>query len=193
MMMGVMLCTHCFFSLNVETLRKQRKLNLTPEKGSNLEKYEWDKHKYDRPRDFSRFNDFQRPYKRLMQHFYFVSPFRGPVFKQIMQDKPIERKWSNSRFPPLKKWKWQEVCYLLPACVCACLIAQSCRTICDPMNSGPPDSSVHGILQARILEWVAIPLSRELPQPRDQTWVSCIAGGFFTVGATRVPMYIIYC
>ena len=42
-------------------------------------------------------------------------------------------------------------------------------------------SSVHGILQARILEWVAIPLSRGLSQPRDQTWVSCITGRFFTV------------
>ena len=45
----------------------------------------------------------------------------------------------------------------------------------------PPGSSVHGILQARILEWVAIPFSRGSSQPRDQTWVSCIAGRFFTV------------
>jgi hypothetical protein len=44
-----------------------------------------------------------------------------------------------------------------------------------------PGSSVHGILQARILEWVAIPFSRASFQPRDQTWVSCIIGRFFTV------------
>jgi len=44
------------------------------------------------------------------------------------------------------------------------------------MDCSPPGSSVHGILQARILEWVAIPFSRASSQPRDQIWVSCIAG-----------------
>ena len=47
------------------------------------------------------------------------------------------------------------------------------------------DSSVHGILQVRILEWAAIPFSRGSAWPRDQTWVSCIAGRFFTVWATK--------
>ena len=59
--------------------------------------------------------------------------------------------------------------------------APSCPTLCDPMGCSPPSSSVHGILQARILEWVAIPFSRGSPQPRDRTQVSCIAGRFFTV------------
>ena len=54
-------------------------------------------------------------------------------------------------------------------------VAQSCPTLCDPM-----DYTVHGILQARILEWVAFPFSRGSSQPRDRTQVSCIAGGFFT-------------
>ena len=49
--------------------------------------------------------------------------------------------------------------------------------------------SVHGISQARILEWVAIPFSRGSSQPRDQTWVTCIAGRFFTVWATYTSMY----
>ena len=53
------------------------------------------------------------------------------------------------------------------------------------MDCSPPGSSVHGILQARILEWVAIPLSRGSSQPRDRTWVSHTAGRFFTVRATR--------
>ena len=53
--------------------------------------------------------------------------------------------------------------------------AQLCLTLCDPM-----DCTVHGILQARILEWVAFPFSRGSSQPRDQTQVSHIAGGFFT-------------
>ena len=54
-------------------------------------------------------------------------------------------------------------------------VAQYCLTLCDPM-----DYTVHGILQARILEWVAIPFSRGSSQPRDRTQVSCNAGGFFT-------------
>ena len=45
--------------------------------------------------------------------------------------------------------------------------SQSCRTLCDPMDCSPPGSSVHGILQARMLEWVAIPLSRGSSRPRD--------------------------
>ena len=55
-------------------------------------------------------------------------------------------------------------------------VAQSCPTLCDPM-----DYTVHGILQARILEWVAFPFSRGPFQPRDLTQVSCIAVGFFTM------------
>ena len=47
----------------------------------------------------------------------------------------------------------------------SCLVSQSRPTLCNPMDSSPPGSSVHGILQARILEWVAIPFSRDLPNP----------------------------
>ena len=65
------------------------------------------------------------------------------------------------------------------------LVAQWCLTFCDPMDCSPPGSSVHGSLQARILEWVAISFSRGSSQPRDQTEVSCIAGRFFTIWTTR--------
>ena len=58
-------------------------------------------------------------------------------------------------------------------------VAQSCPTLCDPM-----DYTVHGILQARILEWVAFPFSRGSSQPRDRTQVSCIARRFYTSRAT---------
>ena len=61
------------------------------------------------------------------------------------------------------------------------LVIQSYLTLCDPMDCSPPGSSVHRILQARILEWVAIPFSRGSSQPRDRTQVSCIAGRFFTI------------
>ena len=61
------------------------------------------------------------------------------------------------------------------------LVAQLCLTLYDPMDCSLPGSSIHGILQARILEWVAIPFSRASSQPRDQTLVSCSAGRFFTI------------
>ena len=57
--------------------------------------------------------------------------------------------------------------------------AQSCLTLCDPMDYSLPGSSVRGILQARILEWVAISFSRGSSQPRDRTRVSCIVGRRF--------------
>ena len=64
------------------------------------------------------------------------------------------------------------------------LVAQLCPTLCDPTNCSPPGSSVHGIIQAKILEWIAIPFSKGSYQPRDRAWVSCIAGRFFTIWAT---------
>ena len=68
-----------------------------------------------------------------------------------------------------REGKWSEV-----------KVAQSSPTFCDSM-----DCIVHGILQARILEWVAFPFSRGSSQPRDWTQISCVAGGFFTSWATR--------
>ena len=69
-------------------------------------------------------------------------------------------------------------CVSLPLCVCACVESiQSGLTLCDPMDCSPPGSSVHGILQARILEWIAMPFSRGSSQPRDEnsvSYVSCI-------------------
>ena len=73
--------------------------------------------------------------------------------------------------------------------VCAvCLVAQSCPTFCNPMDYSPTAHQAPlsmGILQARILEWVAMPSFRGSSQPTDRTQVSHIAGGFFTVQATR--------
>ena len=89
-----------------------------------------------------------------------------------------------------KAWP-QKISWLLPyflldltvgktRCLLKVKVAQSCLTLCNPMNC-----TVHGILQARILEWVAFPFSRGSSQPRDWTQVSRIAGGFFTIWATR--------
>ena len=73
-------------------------------------------------------------------------------------------------------------------CLCACLVVQLCPILCDPLDCSPPGSSVHGISQARILEWVSISSSRGSSWPRDWTPVSCVsctAGGFFTRWAIR--------
>ena len=70
--------------------------------------------------------------------------------------------------------------YLLCESVVKVLVIQSCLTLCNPLDCSSPGSSVHGILQARVLEWVALSFSRGSSQS-SQTWVSCIAGGFFTV------------
>ena len=66
-------------------------------------------------------------------------------------------------------------------------VAQSSLTLCDPM-----DYTIHGILQARILQWVVFPFSRGSSQPRDWTQMSCIIGGFFISWATREAHIYIY-
>ena len=65
------------------------------------------------------------------------------------------------------------------------LVTQSCPTLCNPRDCSPPGSSAHGIIQARILEWVAIFFSRGSSRLRDRTWVSYLVGRFFTIWATR--------
>ena len=85
-------------------------------------------------------------------------------------------------------------CNRLLLCVCVCvyvcvLRCFSCPTLCDPIDHSLPGSSVHGILQARILEWVAMPSSSEFSWPRDWTHVSCMAGGFLTTEPLGKPGY----
>ena len=94
----------------------------------------------------------------------------------------------------LVSWKnLESMDYLLQVyslCVHAKLL-QSSLTLFDPMDCSPPGSSVHGILQARILEWVAMPSSRGSSQPRNQNFISCdscIAGGFFTTEPPGKPI-----
>ena len=73
----------------------------------------------------------------------------------------------------------------IPKCWVCMLVTPSCPTLCDPMRCSPPGSSVHGTLQARILEWVATPFSRGSSWPGDRTQISCTAGRLFTIWATR--------
>ena len=80
---------------------------------------------------------------------------------------------------------WFLSTYLMLCC------AKSCLTLCNPMDCSLPGSSVHCILQARILEWVAISFSRVSSQPRDRIQVSRITGEFCTIWATReAPTYL---
>ena len=83
----------------------------------------------------------------------------------------------SSPSPPVFNLSQHQCCAVL------CLVTQWWPTLCDPMDCSMPGSSVHGILQARILELVAMPSSRGSSQPRDQTRVSCTAGRFFTIWA----------
>ena len=81
------------------------------------------------------------------------------------------------------------------AAAAAVLITQSGSTLCDPMDCSLPGSSVHGILQARILECVTLPFSRGTSLPRDQTLVSHIVGRFFTIwaiGKTNIIVIQVY-
>ena len=89
--------------------------------------------------------------------------------------------WINHRSPP-------------SSCVYVFVLSLShILLFCNPMNCSPPGSSVHGISQARIQEWVAISFSRRSSWLRDHTWVSCLAGGFFTTEPTgkSLPYFLI--
>ena len=87
---------------------------------------------------------------------------------------------------------WGEmVCFSFTSTVCVCVcvcVLSHVWLFCKPMDHSLPGSSVHGILQARILEWVAMPSSRGSSQPRDATRGSCIAGGFFICWDIREPL-----
>ena len=93
----------------------------------------------------------------------------------------------------VKSLKWKKIQLGSGAWVRAKLL-QSCCTLCHPMDCSPPGSSAHGILQARILEWVAISSSRGSSWPKDWTRVSCsscIAGRFFTAEPPGKPSWIL--
>ena len=90
-------------------------------------------------------------------------PFQVHPFPSISTWSPTWKSFESSPLGSLRK----------PHCACMCAkFLQSCPTLYNPMDKSPPSSDVHGILQARILEWVAMPCSRELPNPG----VSCRCG-----------------
>ena len=96
--------------------------------------------------------------------------------------------WGEERVGPTERVAVTYMCAVWVG-VCACSVRCG---LCNPMGCSPPGSSVHGIFQARILEWVAIPFSRGSSPPRDRTWVSWIAGRFFASCTTGEAQYTQY-
>ena len=93
--------------------------------------------------------------EQIMNSFFYKIHYDSFYYNFHFTDSPSKIEGS------FKKGKWSEV-------------AQSCLTLCDPMDCSLPGSSVHGIFQARILEWVVISCSRGSSWPRNQTCISCI-------------------
>ena len=90
--------------------------------------------------------------------------------------------WQHHNF--LHEWLYMPVSSVLAHSLKqVVLVSQLCPTLCYPMDCSSPGSCVYGFLQARILEWVAFPFSNGSSWPRDRSWVSCIAGRFFTIWA----------
>ena len=94
----------------------------------------------------------------------------------------------SSRYPclrPLTRFQFLEPEQSLTDRSCYCLVTKSCLTLCDPMNCSLPGSSVHGISQARTLEWNAISLSRGSFQHKDWNFISCLGRLILYHWATR--------
>ena len=110
----------------------------------------------------------------LISHLALQRPWSSILRKQLPENKFYIHECNLEKKSDLLRHevKWSEV-------------AQSYPTLCDPMDCSLPGFSVHGILQARILEWVTISFSRGSSQPRDRTQVSCIGGRRFNLWATR--------
>ena len=113
-----------------------------------------------------------------------IYPHRGEHQKYLMEapwypHTLLIRDIERSRFRVNRNFTMPERFFKTPLkssqCTALCLVTQSCLTLCDPMDCSPPGSSVHGILQSRILEWVAMPSSMGSSQPRDRTHVSYIS------------------
>ena len=114
----------------------------------------------------------------LPPHFPVPSPSSS-----LLGNLVIKHGYADHGLPEMLALMWKGQLSRVAALCAMWQIAQSCLILCNPVDCNPPGSSVHRILQATILVWVAISLSRGSSQPRDRTWVSCsscIAGRFFT-------------
>ena len=112
-------------------------------------------------------------------------PGKPVIIHQMLINYSCQNTEFESERPASYKYQFASIikdrCIWINAMTLKVLAAQSCLTLCDSMDCNPPGSLVHGILQARILEWISIPFSRGSSWPKDQTLVSCITGVFFTI------------
>ena len=120
----------------------------------------------------------KRQYSRRWEYWQQTERDRSTIY---LGDR-VTRAWRKSG---CRGRTWRILAWVIGLKSYSVLVAQSRPTLCDPMDCRLPGFPVHGILQARILEWVAIPFSRGSSQPRDRTQVSRIAGRFFTIWTTR--------
>ena len=108
-----------------------------------------------------------------------------------MSDSEQPQRWQSTRLP--RSWdspgkNTGEGCHLLLQCIKVkreSEVTQSCQTLGDSMDGSLPGSSIHGVSQARVLEWGVSTFSKESSKPRDQTQVSSTSGRFFIVRVTR--------
>ena len=137
-------------------------------------------------------SDFLEKEKELRIERYFI----------IYPQKRVEnvQNWHSWVAPsPCKQVPPSLTLWALSFCITPCLnegereVAQSCPTLCDPVDYNLLDFSVHGILQARILEWSAISFSRGSSQPRNRIQVSCTGGRRFNLWATREAQWKYEC
>ena len=126
----------------------------------------------------------------------------GPIgFFEQMPNKDTCLRCHSFLFTPYHSMSETHLNPTTNACLCFSLVymllcvhvSRSVMSNCLWSHGSPPCSSVYGILQARILEWVATPFSKGSSQPRDQTWVSCIAGRVFIIWATREAHIYCWC
>ena len=127
--------------------------------------------------------------------YYLCGP--GQLALQLWASVSSPGKWNHNTRTSSLGWYKDEMNeqyrnILTSSILTVCMLSHSVvsDSLWTSRTVAPPGSSVHGILQVRIPEWVAIPFSKGSFWPRDWTWVSCIAGGFFTVWATREAQYI---
>ena len=117
-----------------------------------------------------------------------LCPYLCHVILQFFPFKPDSDSKSSSAQHPRKLLPVSLGCHLkstgsiwLSSLFCHCLVTNSCSTFCDPMDCRLSGSSLHRVLQARVLEWVVISFSRGSSQPRDRIFISCLASKFFTI------------
>ena len=127
---------------------------------------------------------FESSTKDLFIILLYLMSFFSAILRITVQILFLSALPSVSQSQNSLKKSWMYSCLQLNICYC-CLIIKLCLTLCDPMDCNQLGFSVHGISQAKMLEWVAISLSRGSVKPKDQAWVSFIGRKILYYRTTR--------